>query len=123
MLFAIILKVILPYICLALIPIFWGLSDGYRIKDAIKYTKKWHRYKWIVHVLIGILVASFMSIKISIIFAIFYWIVFDIAVNFARELPILTIGTINFLDKYFKTGLQQLVVKLVLLIGSILIPF
>lgn len=119
MLFIAILKVILPYLSLILIPIFWGMSDGRRILNPDKYAVEWHRYKWIVHLLIGLLIYSFMGWKVSICFGVWYWITFDIFVNIARELPFTTIGTTAFLDRIFPNFWVQFSIKLLLLIVSI----
>lgn len=50
MLLLAIIKLIIPYLSLILIPIFWGMSDGRRNLNPIKYSVIWHKYKWIVHI-------------------------------------------------------------------------
>ncbi|GEM_PF-4680728 len=123
MLFIAILKVVLPFLSLFLIPIFWGMSDGRRILNPVKYTEQWHRYKWIVHVLIGLLVYSYMGWKVALCFGVWYWIVFDIFVNIARELPFTTIGTTAFLDRIFPNFWVQFFIKIILLIIAIWLLF
>lgn len=123
MLFIAVIKVILPYLSLILIPIFWGMSDGRRILNPVKYTEEWHRYKWIVHLLIGLLIYSFMGWKVSICFGVWYWITFDIFVNIARELPFTTIGKTAFLDKIFPNFWIQFSLKIILLIIAIWLLF
>lgn len=120
MLFVAILKAILPYLSLFLIPIFWGMSDGRRILNPDKYAVEWHRYKWIVHLLIWLLIYSFIGWKVSICFGVWYWITFDIFVNIARELPFTTIGKTAFLDRIFPNFYLQIYVKITLLIISII---
>jgi len=123
MLFIAVIKVILPYLSLILIPIFWGMSDGRRILNPDKYAVEWHRYKWIVHILIGLLVYSYMGLKVAFCFGVWYWIVFDIFVNIARELPFTTIGKTAFLDKIFPNFWIQFSLKIILLIIAIWLLF
>ena len=123
MLFYAIIKLILPYLSMLLIPIFWAMSDGRRILNPDKYAVEWHRYKWIVHLLIGLLIYSFMGWKVSICFGVWYWIVFDIFVNIARELPFTTIGKTAFLDKIFPNFWIQFSLKIILLIIAIWLLF
>lgn len=106
---------ILFIIALLSIPLFWGLSDGYRIKNPELYSGSWHKYKYIVHVMIGILIYTNTNLLISLWFSIYFWLVFDICVNLARGLPLLTKGTINFFDKLFPTEKSQLITKIILL--------
>lgn len=103
------------------IPIFWGLSDGYRIKNPELYAETWHKFKYVVHIMIGILVYVNTNFLIAFWFSIYFWLIFDICVNLARGLPLLTKGTINFFDRLFPTEKSQLITKIIsLLVISIL---
>ncbi len=115
MLFVVIIKLILPYLCLILIPIFWGISDGYRILDPVKYSMKWHKYKGFVQILIGVLVYCYSSLGLALLFAIYFWIVFDIVEAFTRGVSFQHIGKSALLDKLFTSFWSQFVVKIILL--------
>lgn len=115
MLFYAIIKLILPYLCLILIPIFWGISDGYRILDPIKYSTKWHNYKGFVQVLIGLIVACNYSLGLALLFAIYFWIIFDISEAFTRGIKFEHIGKSAFFDKIFSSFWLQFIVKIILL--------
>ncbi len=112
------IKFLLFPISLILIPIFWGISDGYRILNPIKYSKQWHTNKAIVQFLIGIIVASYSDIKTSLLFAIWFWIVFDIAVSKTRGVPFTHIGKTAFLDRIFPNFWVQFIVKIILLASA-----
>lgn len=115
MLFYAIIKLILPYLCLILIPIFWGISDGYRILDPIKYSTKWHNYKGFVQVLIGLIVACNYSLGLALLFAIYFWIVFDMVEAFTRGISFQHLGKSALLDKLFTSFWSQFIVKIILL--------
>ena len=115
MLFIAIIKLILPYLCLILIPIFWGISDGYWILDPIKYSTKWHNYKGFVQVLIGLIVVCNYSLGLALLFAIYFWIVFDMVEAFTRGIKFEHIGKSAFLDKIFSSFWLQFIVKIILL--------
>ena len=115
MLFYAIIKLILPYLCLILIPIFWGISDGYRILDPIKYSTKWHNHKGFVQVLIGLIVVCNYSLGLALLFAIYFWIVFDMVEAFTRGIKFEHIGKSAFLDKIFSSFWLQFIVKIILL--------
>lgn len=112
----ILIKKLLVYICLFLIPVFWGLSDGYRIVDPTKYSKLWHRTKGIVQGLIGGIIWGYSSFSLAFLFAVYFWIVFDILVNYIRKLPLTYLGKTAFLDRIFPTFQIQLIVKILLLV-------
>ena len=115
MLFYAIIKLILPYLCLILIPIFWGISDGYRILDPIKYSTKWHNYKGFVQVLIGLIVACNYSLGLALLFAIYFWIVFDMIEAVTRGISFQHLGKSALLDKIFSSFWLQFIVKIILL--------
>ena len=115
MLFYAIIKLILPYLCLILIPIFWGISDGYRILDPIKYSTKWHNYKGFVQVLIGLIVACNYSLGLALLFAIYFWIVFDMVEAVTRGISFQHLGKSALLDKLFTSFWSQFIVKIILL--------
>ena len=115
MLFVVIIKLILPYLCLILIPVFWGISDGYRILDPIKYSTLWHRYKGFVQLLIGVIVACDYSLGLALLFAIYFWIVFDMSEAFTRGIKFEHIGKSAFFDKIFPSFWSQFIVKTILL--------
>ena len=115
MLFYAIIKLILPYLCLILIPIFWGISDGYRILDPVKYDTLWHRYKGFVQGSIGVIVACNYSLGLALLFAIYFWIIFDISEAFTRGIKFEHIGKSAFLDKIFSSFWLQFIVKIILL--------
>ena len=115
MLFIAIIKLILPYLCLILIPIFWGISDGYRILDPIKYSTKWHNYKGFVQVLIGLIVACNYSLGLALLFAIYFWIVFDMIEAVTRGISFQHLGKSALLDKLFTSFWSQFIVKIILL--------
>ena len=114
MLFYAIIKLILPYLCLILIPIFWGISDGYRILDPVKFDTLWHRYKGFVQGSIGVIVACNYSLGLALLFAIYFWIVFDIVEAFTRGIKFEHIGKSAFLDRIFPGFLGQFLVKIIL---------
>ena len=115
MLFIAIIKLILPYLSMLLIPIFWGMSDGYRILDTVKYTTLWHKYKGFVQVLIGVIIACNYSLGLALLFAIYFWVVFDMTEAFTRGVAFNHIGSTAFLDKIFPNFWVQFIVKIVLL--------
>ena len=115
MLFYAIIKLILPYLCLILIPIFWGISDGYRILDPVKYTTLWHKYKGFVQVLIGVIVACNYSLGLALLFAIYFWIVFDMIEAVTRGISFQHLGKSALLDKLFTSFWSQFIVKIILL--------
>ena len=115
MLFYAIIKLILPYLCLILIPIFWGISDGYRILDPVKFNTLWHRYKGFVQGSIGVIIACNYSIGLALLFAIYFWIVFDMVEAFTRGVAFYHIGQTAFLDKIFPNFWIQFLIKIILL--------
>ena len=115
MLIVAIIKLILPYLSLILIPIFWGISDGYRILDPVKYSSIWHKYKGFVQGLIGVIVACNYSLGLALLFAIYFWIVFDIVEAFTRGVSFQHIGKSASLDKLFTSFWSQFIVKIILL--------
>lgn len=115
MLIIAIIKLILSYLSLILIPIFWGISDGYRILDPVKYSSIWHRYKGFVQGLIGVIVACNYSLGLALLFAVYFWIVFDMSEAFTRRVSFNHIGSTAFLDKIFPNFWIQFVFKIVLL--------
>ena len=118
MLFVVIIKLILPYLCLILIPIFWGISDAYRILDPVKHTNKWHKYKGIVQVLIGVLIYCYSSLGLALLFAIYFWIIFDMVEAYTRGLVFDHIGRTAFLDRIFPNFWVQFIVKIILLASA-----
>ena len=114
MLFYAIIKLILPYLCLILIPIFWGISDGYRILNPVKYTVLWHKYKGFVQGSIGVIIACNYSLGLALLFAIYFWIVFDMVESFTRGASF-TIGKTALLDRIFPNFWIQFIVKIILL--------
>ena len=100
---------------LILIPIFWGISDGYRILDPIKYSTKWHNYKGFVQVLIGLIVACNYSLGLALLFAIYFWIVFDMVEAVTRGISFQHLGKSALLDKLFTSFWSQFIVKIILL--------
>lgn len=115
MLFVAVIKLILPYLCLILIPIFWGISDGYRILDPVKYTTLWHKYKGFVQILIGVIIACNYSLGLALLFAIYFWIVFDMVEAFTRGISFQHLGKSALLDKLFTSFWSQFIVKIILL--------
>ena len=115
MLFIAIIKLILPYLAMILIPIFWGMSDGYRILDTIKYTTLWHKYKGFVQVLIGVIIACNYSFGLALLFAIYFWVVFDMVEAFTRGVSFQHLGKSALLDKLFTSFWSQFIVKIILL--------
>lgn len=115
MIFYAIVKLILPYLCLILIPIFWGISDGYRILDPVKYSKIWHKHKGFVQGSIGVIVACNYSLGLALLFAIYFWVVFDMVEAFTRGVSFQHLGKSALLDKLFTSFWSQFIVKIILL--------
>ena len=119
MLLTILIKFILPYLLPVLFTAFVAISESYRLRDAVKYSNEWHRYKGYYQATFFALVATF-DFWYACAAASVFWIAHDIIINvFGFRLHWYYIGVSAFSDRLFGSFAAQLVFKILFLVFSI----
>lgn len=111
-----ILKYTLPYLLPFFFIVFVALSESYRLRDAVKYSNEWHRYKGLYQATFFTLLACF-DFWFACVCASMFWIIHDIIINvFGFSLYWYHIGTTAKSDRIFGSFWVQFLVKVLTLV-------